>query len=77
MMLPERAWRADERALTATQVAAMLQISSDTVYRLAARGELPGCKVGKQWRFSKASVQEWFEGQAHPGAHQDAGGGQE
>jgi hypothetical protein len=30
------------------------------VYRLACRGDLPCQKVGRQWRFHKAALDDWF-----------------
>jgi len=46
--------------LTAPDVAAYLKLPISTVYRLACRGDLPGQKVGRQWRFQKAALDEWF-----------------
>ena len=48
--------------LTSQQVAEMLQCSSAHVNNMAARGELPGRKCGKLWRFSRAKIMEWLEG---------------
>ena len=42
--------------LTGDEVAKLLRVSRDTVYRLATRGELPGRKVGRVWRFSKEAI---------------------
>ena len=46
--------------LTVKQLAAYLNMASVTIYRLAARGELPGTKVGGQWRFHKQAIDEWL-----------------
>lgn len=46
--------------LTVKQLAAYLKMASVTIYRLAARGELPGTKVGGQWRFHKQAIDEWL-----------------
>jgi excisionase family DNA binding protein len=46
--------------LTVEQLAALLQLEVDAVRRLAARGELPGRKVGGHWRFSRQAVLEWL-----------------
>jgi excisionase family DNA binding protein len=46
--------------LTVRQLAAYLNMASVTIYRLAARGELPGTKVGGQWRFHKQAIDEWL-----------------
>jgi excisionase family DNA binding protein len=46
--------------LTVRQLAMYLNMASVTIYRLAARGELPGTKVGGQWRFHKQAIDEWL-----------------
>ena len=55
---------ADRRArgeiLTIRDVAAYLKLPVSTVYRLAERRDLPGHKVGRQWRFHKSVLDEWF-----------------
>jgi len=43
---------ADE-ILDIKQAAEYLQIKERTLYRLVGDGEIPGIKVGGQWRFSK------------------------
>ena len=48
--------------VTIEQVATYLQVSKDTVYRLAQAGSLPGAKIGQQWRFRKSEVDTWLEG---------------
>ena len=34
-----------------------------TAYTMAQRGELPGFKVGGQWRFKRADIDRWIEEQ--------------
>lgn len=46
--------------MTIEEVADYLQISSSTVYKLARHGVLPGRKVGNNWRFSRAGIEEWL-----------------
>ena len=46
--------------LTVHDVAAYLKLPLSTVYRLAGRGDLPGQMLGRQWRFHKAALDEWF-----------------
>ncbi|MBW2568244.1 MAG: PTS sugar transporter subunit IIA [Deltaproteobacteria bacterium] len=41
------------------QVAALLEVSEKTVYRWISRSQLPGHKVGAQYRFNRAEVLEW------------------
>jgi len=46
--------------LTIEQLAELLQVDEKTVRSLAAKGELPGREVGRQWRFSREAVLEWL-----------------
>lgn len=47
--------------LSPKQLAEYLQLSQRTVYRLLERGDLPAVRVGGQWRFRKAAVDEWLD----------------
>ena len=47
--------------LTPAQVAALLAVSRRTVQRMAEQGELPGLRVGQQWRFRPERIAEWQE----------------
>jgi excisionase family DNA binding protein len=47
--------------LTAKQVGAYLQVHPDHVYRLVARGDLPGIKVGGSVRIVKAKLLKFLE----------------
>ena len=46
--------------LTVEQLADLLQVDEKTVRGLAAKGELPGRKLGRHWRFSRQAVLEWL-----------------
>src|SRR5215831_1147013 len=50
--------------LTIRDVAAYLKLPVSTAYRLAERRRLPGSKVGRQWRFHKGALEDWFRRQA-------------
>lgn len=45
---------------TVAEVAAYLKLPISTVYRLAERREIPGHKVGRQWRFQRVVIDEWL-----------------
>jgi PTS system nitrogen regulatory IIA component len=45
------------------QLAAYLQRDVREVGKLASRGHLPGHKVGGQWRFARAEINQWLENQ--------------
>jgi len=53
----------DKPFLTVDEVAKRFGVTSTTVYRLAQRGELPGFKVGNQWRFSVEMLEGWVADQ--------------
>ena len=46
--------------LVAMEVAKHLKVHPSTVYRMAKRGELPGFKIGSDWRFDRAQIDEWI-----------------
>ena len=52
---------ANDEILTISEVAELLKIAEKTVYVLAQRREVPGFKVGGQWRFSRAAINLWIE----------------
>ena len=48
--------------LTPTQAAELLQVTEATVVDLAEKGELPGRKLGEEWRFARAALVAWLGG---------------
>ncbi|MDA8216492.1 MAG: PocR ligand-binding domain-containing protein [Dehalococcoidales bacterium] len=50
-----------ERLLTTRDLQEILQVDRITVYRMLEAGELPGIKVGGQWRFPEQEVKNWLE----------------
>lgn len=54
----------DGEFLTIAEVASLLKLSERTIYRLAASGGLPGFKPGGgTWRFRRADIDAWADGQ--------------
>ncbi|MCX6549741.1 MAG: response regulator [Acidobacteria bacterium] len=49
--------------LTTEEVLEYLQVNLRTVYRLIKAGKIPAVRVGRQWRFRKADIDLWLEGQ--------------
>lgn len=45
--------------LSIDQVAKRFGVNVTTVYRLVQRGEIPGFKIGNQWRFSVELLDSW------------------
>jgi excisionase family DNA binding protein len=48
------------RYLTVRDVASMLQVSTRTIHRLKAAGEIPHYRIGRGVRFSADEIQEWL-----------------
>jgi excisionase family DNA binding protein len=46
--------------LTPAQLAELLQVDEDAIVELAEQGELPGRKVGEEWRFSRSAILTWL-----------------
>ena len=49
-MSREKTWNASKHFLTPWQTAKLLNTCEETIYRLLAREELTGLKVGRAWR---------------------------
>ena len=50
-----------KEVMTAKEAAVFLRITPQTVRSLARRGDLPGRKVGRAWRFSKEGLENWLK----------------
>jgi excisionase family DNA binding protein len=49
-----------DRLLTPEDVADLLQVDRETIYRMARRGELPAIKVARHWRFRAERLDRWL-----------------
>ncbi len=47
--------------LTPGEAAALLQVDEQLVLELAASGQLPGRRLGDQWRFSRSAILDWLD----------------
>lgn len=50
----------DNEVLTLREAAAYLRVSEDEVLELAERSELPGRRIGHEWRFLKEALGDWL-----------------
>jgi excisionase family DNA binding protein len=48
--------------LTAGDVQRLIRVDRSTIYRMAESGRLPAVKVGRQWRFPAAAIEQWLAG---------------
>ena len=49
------------RLLTPNEVAALLRVSSMTVYRLIKAGDLPAARIGKSFRIREVDVDAYLQ----------------
>lgn len=60
---PEDSYKSTDRLMTVRQLADYLNLNERTVLKLVSEGELPGVKIGNQWRFRKAMLDAWLDDQ--------------
>jgi len=61
-----------EEPIGADEAAKMLGVSSRTVIKLAERGELPGFRVGKLWKFRPGDIKNYIDRQIKHTDKQDS-----
>ena len=47
------------KVLTVNELAEYLRVHRSTIYRLLKKGQLPGFKIGSDWRFNCEVIDEW------------------
>lgn len=50
-----------DKWLTIEELSAYLKMSRTKLYQMAQKGELPGSKIGTQWRFNRDEIDEWVK----------------
>jgi excisionase family DNA binding protein len=53
-----------ENLLTVKEVAALLRVSAQTLYKMLEQGDIPAVKVGSQWRFDREKIRAWIDSRA-------------
>ena len=43
------------------EVARYLKMKPQTIYTWAQKGKIPAAKLGKEWRFKRSIIDEWFD----------------
>ena len=54
-MEPQDKW------LTIEELSGYLKMSRSKLYQMAQKGELPGSKIGTQWRFDRDEIDDWVK----------------
>lgn len=50
--------------MTVKEVAALLRVSPQTLYKMLEQRSIPAVKVGSQWRFDRDQIKEWIRKQS-------------
>ena len=50
-----------DEILTLEEVARYLKMKPSTIYKWAQEGQIPGTKLGKEWRFRRKILDEWID----------------
>lgn len=51
--------RPDMKVITISELSEYLRVHRSTLYRLLKKGELPGFKIGSDWRFNVEAIDRW------------------
>lgn len=47
--------------MSVTEASNWLKIPRSTLYKLCMDGEVPSAKVGRHWRFYRATLEKWLQ----------------
>jgi excisionase family DNA binding protein len=50
----------DDEILTIKELCDLLRIHPSTLYKLTKRGQIPGFRVGADWRFHRNAIARWI-----------------
>jgi excisionase family DNA binding protein len=59
-MNPQDKW------LTIGDLSGYLKMSRSKLYQMAQKGEMPGSKIGTQWRFDRDRIDAWMNEKMSP-----------
>ena len=51
--------RTEAKVITIGELAEYLRVHRSTLYRLLRKGQLPGFKIGSDWRFNVEAIDRW------------------
>jgi excisionase family DNA binding protein len=47
------------KVMTVNELSDYLRVHRSTIYRLLKKGQIPGFKIGSDWRFNVEVIDEW------------------
>ncbi|BBO89631.1 helix-turn-helix domain-containing protein [Desulfosarcina ovata] len=51
----------NDKWLTIDELAAYLKVGRTKLYTMAQKGNIPGSKIGSQWRFDREEIDAWIK----------------
>jgi len=51
--------RPEAKVITVSELAEYLRVHRSTLYRLLKKGQLPGFRIGSDWRFNVEVIDKW------------------
>jgi excisionase family DNA binding protein len=54
------------KVITVGELSEYLRVHRSTLYRLLKKGQLPGFKIGSDWRFNVETIDKWRMQQGAP-----------
>jgi excisionase family DNA binding protein len=51
-----------DKVITIGELSEYLRVHRSTLYRLLKKGQLPGFKIGSDWRFDVETIDQWRMG---------------
>jgi len=54
-----------QEVMTVKELADYLRVHPTTVYRLLRTRQLPGFRIGSEWRFNRAAIEQWQQEAEH------------
>jgi excisionase family DNA binding protein len=51
------------KVMTVNELSEYLRVHRSTIYRLLKKGQIPGFKIGSDWRFNVEAIDQWRLGQ--------------
>ncbi len=51
----------NDKWLTIDELVSYLKMGRTKLYTMAQKGEIPGSKIGSQWRFDREEIDEWIK----------------
>lgn len=56
----------EKEIMTVADLAEYLSFSKQWIYKQAQAGDIPGIRMGNEWRFKRSVIDRWLEDKINP-----------